>query len=726
MQKLATQNVVWNSLSQFRCPSRAWGQLAVLAACLGLGPASSAFAQQTLYWSGTSGTNAQLWSTLSAWSTLPGSWSQPAAIPDATNNVVFSISSLTTPQDVYLGGRQSAFGLTFSSTSATVFRGGVPGSPATNTLGIGPGGISVGPGTGAIVIGTGSSDNVNVVLNGSQTWDNLDRGRLLIVSGSVAGSATSGNSQTLTVTGWGFTTLGGVLSDGGGGGVLNLTKTGSGALRLGNTANTYSGTTTVSMGTLVISGSGSLGQGNSTVQIAAGAASFSSGRLLLDGSQAPFELSRNLSLTGLVPKTSFTYPGYTLASIGSNTISGTIDSSATGAGTGPGGNTTVIVSNNGTLTMSGRLNLVTGNTLVCSPSGMGNYAVTGVLSGNGALEKQGYGVLFLDPSDSSSFTGILRLGSARDHNTVSPNWVDRGRNSVRVTKNFVIGTRETIESKSDQNDGLTLEVRMDNPLLQTTCSVNASIDNARNPQPTLFVDHGVGSTVTGGTLALGTVTNSLNFASRNGYGVTVGPLVMNGIAGSSYANSLAGLLTITGSTTFPAAATTLAFSGDGNTLLAGNLTGSSATVARSLSKAGAGLLTITSTAATLSGNVAITGGGLALTDFRSVNNIATGTISLGNATSLIIGTTEAPGAAADLVSQRRINVAVGFSFGGAIIASQSGTDPVVLPNVVTSGGSGLLLLGGTSTADNRISSALGSLNPSDVSLKKASPGIWVL
>ena len=134
MQKLATQNVVWDSLSQFRGPSRAWGQLAILAACLGLGPASSALAQQTLYWSGTSGTNAPLWSTLGAWSTLSGSWSQPAAIPDATNNVVFSISSLTTPQDVYLGGTQSALGLTFSSTSATVFRGGALGSPAVNTL----------------------------------------------------------------------------------------------------------------------------------------------------------------------------------------------------------------------------------------------------------------------------------------------------------------------------------------------------------------------------------------------------------------------------------------------------------------------------------------------------------------------------------------------------------------------------------------------------------------
>ena len=196
MQKLAVQKSSPNSLSQFRGPSRAWGQLAILVACLGLGPASSALAQQTLYWSGTSGTNAPLWSTLTAWSTLPGSWSQPAAIPDATNTVVFSISSLTTPQDVYLGGNQSALGLTFSSTSATTLRGGALGSPAVNTLTTGTGGISAAGVAGPVAFGTGTSDAVNILLGGSQTWNVLNVGGLTVLGG-VAGSATAGTSQTL-------------------------------------------------------------------------------------------------------------------------------------------------------------------------------------------------------------------------------------------------------------------------------------------------------------------------------------------------------------------------------------------------------------------------------------------------------------------------------------------------------------------------------------------------
>jgi hypothetical protein len=54
-----------------------------------------------------------------AWSTLAGSWWQPTAFPSAADTAVFSLSSLTASRDGYLGGNQSALGLTFSSTAGT-------------------------------------------------------------------------------------------------------------------------------------------------------------------------------------------------------------------------------------------------------------------------------------------------------------------------------------------------------------------------------------------------------------------------------------------------------------------------------------------------------------------------------------------------------------------------------------------------------------------------------
>jgi len=648
-----------------------------------------AVAQQTLYWSGTTGTSAPLWSTLAAWSTLPGSLLQPTAFPGAADTAVFSLSSLTTPQNVYLGGNQSALGLTFSSTAATTLRSGT-GSPAANSLTLGTGGITVALGAGAVAIGTGSSDNVNVVLGGSQSWTVAGGGRLA-VGGSVAGSASTGGAQTLTIAGNGATTITGVVSNGAGGGVFNLTKTGSGVLRLANTGNTYTGTTTISQGTVVVSGSGGLGQGSSTVTVGGLA------NLYLDGSQTPIALSRNLSMAG---------DQGSLLSNGLNTITGSISRT---------GGTSWIASVNDTLTLSGPLALVSGTTFLGGLPDSGNIVVSGSLSGAGALIKQGYGTLFLDPSNSSAFSGAITI---RNSNSVL---IGNAFSSVRITKNGVIGTNGTIRQETQLNGGYSLlEVRMDSPLLQTTTGSNANMTtngSLNSGGVRLFVDHGVGSTTTGGTLTLGTQDGSQRFASRNGYGFTLGYLV--GSDNRLFTFDLSGQLTVTGSNN-----SVVRVDAVGPTLFTGNLVGS----ANTLTKNSAGLLTIQSTGATLGGAVTINEGAVAVTDFRSLGNVSTGTIALGSGTGavqLIIGTSVAPGSAANLTSQRRINI--GSTTGNAAIyASQSGANPVLIANIATTGaGTKTLILGGTSTADNLISGTIAD-NGGTTSLRKTGPGTWGL
>ncbi len=81
--------------------------------------------------------------------------------------------------------------------------------------------------------------------------------------------------------------------------------------------------------------------------------------------------------------------------------------------------------------------------------------------------------------------------------------------------------------------------------------------------------------------------------------------------------------------------------GAGRTLISGNITASGTT--KSLVKDSAGLLTLDGTGGTLTGTVTTQGnGGLAIRDFRAINNGNSAVVNLGASTnqggSLIIGT----------------------------------------------------------------------------------------
>jgi len=112
-------------------------------------------------------------------------------------------------------------------------------------------GITINAGAGATTIVS------PVTLGGAQTWLNNSTGTLTV---GTAALANGGN--LLTIDGTGSTFLTAAIS-----GLGGITKNGSGYLRLQSTANTYSGTTTINGGTVLVwsPASTSLGSGNLTL-----------------------------------------------------------------------------------------------------------------------------------------------------------------------------------------------------------------------------------------------------------------------------------------------------------------------------------------------------------------------------------------------------------------------------------------------------------------------------
>ncbi len=541
-----------------------------------------------------------------------------------------------------------------------------------------------------------------------------------------------GTSLTLAGAGAGFyaelgesATINSVLA-----GTDGLTKSGGGSIRLAG-VNTYTGVTTISHGSLVVSDTNQLGADTSAVVVTGSATrGFGGGALVVDGTSMGVNLSRNLSLQGYGP---ISDRSAALVSVGNNTLSGSVNMSVPASGAGI---STRMTASNGTLTLSGSLDVdtviaigTTGTAVSTfggvNQAGVSNYNLTGALTGDGTLEKSGGGTLILNPSNSLGFSGAVRVSTSATGQ----------QSTVRITSNGVLGTRTAsgISSVLDINAGI-LELRMDSPLIQSGGS-NANV-YIRGNGSTLFADHSAGGSALNGVANFGILTHEdgagVTFSSRNGYGMAFTTSPVNGADGdSTFTNSLGGTLSFTGafwSNANNTANRTMNIAGNGNTLINGNVTASAAAFNHNLAKTGTGLLTILGNAATLDGTVSVQGS-MAITDFRSIGAAGSAeTITLGNATTtagnLIIGTSTAP-TVANLTSSRPI-VLNGTTASNSIYANQAGTTGVTLNGTITKpvATTGNLILGGTSGADNNLASAIPLTGTGG--LVKVGVGTWVL
>jgi autotransporter-associated beta strand protein len=203
-------------------------------------------------WTGGSGTDSN-WVTTANWNAglVPGELGTTGNGDTATFNAAIG----GTGNPVMVDATRNVKSITFDTASAAAYT--ISGS----TLALTSGGTIQ---TTSSVVNT-QTVNAPLQIQGASgaaysfTSGATDNTKLLNFGGAISGVATTGNTTTLTLDGGntGANTISGAIGDGGAGGKLALTKDGDGTWVL-SVANTYSGGTTVSKGTLLLTNANAL------------------------------------------------------------------------------------------------------------------------------------------------------------------------------------------------------------------------------------------------------------------------------------------------------------------------------------------------------------------------------------------------------------------------------------------------------------------------------------
>jgi autotransporter-associated beta strand protein len=219
--------------------------LALILVLVSFGLANSAEAASATWNANSDGS----WNDDTKWNpaSAPGSTSSTTNTDTATFGNIITVARIVT-----VDANRNIFGIDFSSAATN----------AGYTLS--GGSILLTNGGFIQTSGTGNRiDNVNspITIEGdggtaSFTANSTNNSASLRIGGTVTGVSTAGNTTTLTLNGTGTATtnqISGQISDGANGGKLSLTKSGAGIWQLASgTANSYTGKTTVTNGTLIL------------------------------------------------------------------------------------------------------------------------------------------------------------------------------------------------------------------------------------------------------------------------------------------------------------------------------------------------------------------------------------------------------------------------------------------------------------------------------------------
>jgi autotransporter-associated beta strand protein len=505
--------------------------------------------------------------------------------------------------------------------------------------------------------------------NNTQSWNGdftfTGTNTLSLGSGAVA----LGASCTVTVSG-GTLGVGGIISGSG----YSLTKAGAGTLTLSG-ANTYTGGTTLSAGTLNINSASAIGSGSFT--ISGGTLNNTSGSsvtlstnnaltwngdfaftgtndLNLGNGAVTMAASRQVTVNGgnLTVGGIISGSGFSLAKAGAGTLILGGANTYTGATTVSAGTLQTSVSNvisdSSALSVSaGATFKLGGNDTVASIAGSGNYSlgantltfgdtsnqtVSGTISGTGALVKNGSGSIALSGNNTYSggttiSTGTIQIG---DNNAL-------GSGSLKLG---VSGTTASIAFTSTDATDRTIS----NVL---TSFAGSSWNTTFGSAVTGNLTFGNSTSVTLGAVRTFTVNNSwtsfANAFTGSGDGITksgTGTLILlanNSYNGTTIINT--GTLQIgnggaTGSLSTSSAITvngTLAFNRTGDVVQGTNFSSASISGTGSLVQNGAGTLTLNA-ANTYSGGTTLNTGTLVIGNTAAAG---TGTITQSSGSSLL-------------------------------------------------------------------------------------------
>jgi len=365
------------------------------------------------------------------------------AAADGTGTQTIVFASSLTGQTIALAGNlaineslhfdaDSASGLTVSGSTITLGGGttqtwsdGSTHSATLNSTIAGGGGLAK-TGAGTLTLGSASNSagwsgamSVTGGTLAAQDGLRLSSGTLMLDGGTLsmtvvgtAGTSTTVASAVTIGSGGGTLTIGG----GGGANIANfsgifsgsgaLSKNGAAILQLsGSNSGSFSGSTTVSAGTLRIGGASNLGSGAITLDNG-----------ILNDTNTGAETLANAFVVGSGGAT-FSKAAGTLTLSGTLSGSGSITNTGVGALNHTGGGTLTLdgatitrVTNAGAVTLTS--NIVIGSGGLAINSSGGDVTLKGNLSGSGSLSKQGIAGTYLSLyGNNSSFSGAQTVVS---------------------------------------------------------------------------------------------------------------------------------------------------------------------------------------------------------------------------------------------------------------------------------------------------------------------------
>jgi autotransporter-associated beta strand protein len=466
-------------------------------------------------------------------------------------------------------------GAAVASGAALELQGGI--SVGAEALTISGTGISTG---GALRSVSGNNTYGGLLTLGAASRINSDAGTLTLTNTGTITGATFG----LSLGGSGNITLNSAVGTTSG----TLTKDGTGTVVLAG-ANSYTGTTTVSVGVLNIQNATGLGTTAAGTTVASGAA------LELQGGISVGAEALTISGTGISS-------GGALRNVsGNNTYGGLLTLGAASR----------INSDAGTLTLANTGTIAgTGGTLTLG--GSGNITLNSAVGTTGALTKDGTGTATL--AGTNTYTGTTTVGGG----TLALTGMNTGSGSMTVNSSGLL--------RLGQVNSLTNSVLLGGASAATVGTVELA--SAGSYTMNAFGSSGSG----GGNLNFTNSSGSpatLTFTNANNY-VTTGSAGSRTLSNNSTDLSMVfnGAVDI-GST----ANNDVAFAGPGNFIVNGAVTNSSSGV-RALTKNGSGTLTLAG-AGNYDGVTTINGGTLQVGSGSTSGALGTNTVSIGGGALLL-------------------------------------------------------------------------------------------